>query len=100
MKIIKKNTQYAARVAELVVFARIQLLNMIADRNQILHALPIIDETAHLGQQNGGKIQDRRHLYGREHCHVVRFEKKMWNKLTQCRVVALSRMFLLAPSSV
>ena len=59
---------------------------MIADRNQILHALPIIDETAHLGQQNGGKIQDRRHLYGREHCHVVRFEKKMWNKLTQCRV--------------
>ena len=37
---------------------------MIADRNQILHALPIIDETAHLGQQNGGKIQDRRHLCG------------------------------------
>ena len=37
---------------------------MIADRNQILLALPIIDETAHLGQQNGGKIQDRRHLCG------------------------------------
>ena len=59
---------------------------MIADRNQILHALPIIDETAHLGQQNGGKIQNRRHLCGREHCHVVRFEKKMWNKLTQCLI--------------